>query len=174
MRAAGFWQSIATLLISAAPAAAQTFREAVDLARGTEPTYLSAKANSAAQQEKSRQAFAGFLPEITATANTSSNHRDYLTRDGLIPPTVDTYNSHYGQINVTQPLWRSSNSIAMRQAEMVVSQADYQLAAAEQDLLARFVAAWCDTMSARDSILFYTRQADRKSTRLNSSHVSIS
>ncbi len=159
MRAAGFWQTIATLLIFAAPASAQTFREAVDLARSTEPTYLSAKANSAASQEKSRQAFAGFLPQVTATANTSSNHRDYLTRDGQVPPTVDTYNSHYGQINVTQPLWRSSNSIAMRQAEMVVSQADYQLAAAEQDLLARFVAAWCDTMSARDSILFYTRQA---------------
>ncbi len=159
MRAAGFWQSIATLLIFAAPASAQTFREAVDLARSTEPTYLSAKASSAASQEKSRQAFAGFFPQVTATANTSSNHRDYLTRDGQIPPTVDTYNSHYGQINVTQPLWRSSNSIAMRQAEMVVSQADYQLAAAEQDLLARFVAAWCDTMSARDSVLFYTRQA---------------
>src|SRR6266568_1269874 len=145
MRAAGFWQSIATLLIFAAPAAAQTFREAVDLARGTEPTYLSAKANSAAQQEKSRQAFAGFLPEITATANTSSNHRDYLTRDGLIPPTVDTYNSHYGQINVTHPRGRSPTSTPRRRAEMVVPRPIYQLAAAKQDLPERFGAAWGDT-----------------------------
>jgi len=159
MRAAALSSLVLVLLISAAPAAAQTFREAVELARSTEPTYLGVKANSAASQEKSRQAFAGFLPQVTATANTSFNHRDYRTRDGLSPGSIDSYNSNSGQVNVTQSLWRPSNWIALRQAETVVSQADYQLAAAEQDLLARFVVSWCDTMFARDSVLFYTRQA---------------
>ncbi len=160
MRAAAVLSLILVLLSSAAPAAAQTFREAVELARTTEPTYLGAKASSAASQEKSRQAFAGFLPQVTATANTSFNHRDYRTRDGQSPSALDSYNSNNGQINVTQSLWRPSNWIALRQAETVVSQSDYQLAAAEQDLLARFVASWCDTMFARDSVLFYTRQVD--------------
>jgi len=159
MRAAALPRSILVLLISASPAAAQTFREAVELVRNTEPTYLGVKASSAASQEKSRQAFAGFLPQVTATANTSSNRRDYQTRDGQIPLAIDSYNSNNSQINVTQALWRSSNWIALRQAETVVSQADYQLAAAEQDLIARLVASWCDAMFARDSVLFYTRQA---------------
>lgn len=158
MRTAAPSSAILILLVSVAPALAQTFREAVEIARGGEPNYLGAKASSAASQEKSRQANAGLLPQVNATAAANYNHRDYHTRDGLIPFSIDYYNSNSGQISLTQPLYRPSNWIAARQAEMVVSQADYQLAAAEQDLLARFVVAWCDTMFARDSLLFYTRQ----------------
>src|SRR5258705_251419 len=149
---------ILILLVFTAPASAQTFREAVDLARSREPHDLGAQASSAASQEESRPANAGRLPHVNGTAATNYNHRDYHTRDGLIPFSIDYYNSNSGQISLTQPLYRPSNWIAARQAEMVVSQADYQLAAAEQDLLARFVTAWCDTMFARDSLLFYTRQ----------------
>src|SRR5215831_17411171 len=167
MRIALLSKSIAAAMISTT-AAAQSFREAVDLALTTEPTYLSAKASSAASQEKSRQAYAGFLPQVTANANANANHRNYQTRDGLIPGAVDQYTSHYGQIQLTQPIYRSTNPIALRQAETVVSQAYQQLLAAEQELLAKLVAAWCDTMAARDAVLFYNRQieATRRQTEI--------
>ena len=167
MRSALLSKSIVAAMLSTS-AVAQSFREAVDLALTTEPTYLSAKASSAASQEKSRQAYAGFLPQITASANANSNHRNYQTRDGLIPGAVDHYTSHYGQVNLTQPIYRATNPIALRQAETVVSQAHQQLLAAEQELLGRLVAAWCDTMAARDAVLFYNRQveATRRQTEI--------
>src|SRR5262245_58816766 len=122
MRIALLSKSIVAVMISAT-AAAQTFREAVDLALSTEPTYLSAKASSAASQEKSRQAYAGFLPQVTASASANANHRNYQTRNGIIDGAIDNYSSHSGQVNLTQPIYRSTNPIALRQAETVVSQA---------------------------------------------------
>src|SRR5215467_184051 len=100
MRRAALSSLILIPLVSAAPGFAQTFREAVELARSGEPGYLGAKASSAASQEKSRQAVAGLLPQVNATAATNYNHRDYHTRDGLIPFSIDYYNSNNGQISL--------------------------------------------------------------------------
>jgi len=140
-------------------AAGQTFSQALDLARGKEPTYLSAIANVSASRERSKQAIAGLLPQITASATTNANHRDYVTNDAPIPPTVDRYNSNSRQINITQPLWRHASIIASKQAQTMLSQAEQQLAAAEQELSAKLVAAWCDVMSARDNVVHSARQA---------------
>lgn len=148
------------LLAASTGAAAQTFKDAVELARTTEPAYLSAKANAAAAGERSKAAFGALLPQVSATANTNANRRDYLTRIDPAPPSqIDHYNSNNAQLQLTQPLYRPSNVIALRQAQTVVSQSDYQLAAAEQELLAKLVIAWLDTMAARDSMLFTARQA---------------
>jgi outer membrane protein len=148
-----------SLSLVAAGAGAQTFREAVELARNSEPAYLGLKANAAAAQERSKQAFAGLLPQVNATAATNVNRRDYHTRGSSTADAIDHYNSHNAQLSLTQPIIRPSNVIALRQAETAVSQADYQLVAAEQDLLAKLVQSWFDAMSARDSVLFTTRQA---------------
>lgn len=139
-------------------AAAQTFREAVELARGSEPAYLAARASAAAAHERSKIAFAGLLPQITATAATNANRRDYETRGQ--PPTtaIDNFNGNSAQINLTQPLYRPSNVIAVRQAEAALTQSGFQVVAAEQELLARLVVAWFDAMSARDEMLHATRQ----------------
>ena len=153
-------QSTLLLLAASGGAPAQTFRDAVELARTTEPTYLGAKASAAAAEERTRIAFGGLLPQVTATAATNANRRDYVTRiEPASPSQIDHYNSNNAQLQVTQPLYRPSNLIALRQAETVASQSDYQLAAAEQELLAKLVVAWFDTMAARDSMLFTARQA---------------
>ncbi len=151
----------ALLLVAASTGApAQTFRDAVELARTTEPTYLSAKANAAAAGERSKVAFGALLPQISATAATNANRRDYVTRsDPASASQIDQYNSNNAQLQLTQPIYRPSNLFALRQAETVVSQSGYQLAAAEQELLAKLVTAWFDTMAARDSMLFTARQA---------------
>jgi outer membrane protein len=139
-------------------AAAQTFREAVERARATEPGYLAAQAGAAAAQQRSKIAFGGLLPQISATAGTNSNRRDYDQRS--LPPTtsIDNFNGNSAQINLTQPLYRPSNLIALRQAEAALVQSGFQVLAAEQELLARLVVAWFDAMSARDAMLYATRQ----------------
>lgn len=155
MRAAEFFLSLSLLLL-AAHASAQTFREAVELARTTEPVFLATKATTAAAQERTKQAAAGLLPLVNATASTNTNRRDYhQVGDSFI----DTYNSNSAEFRLTQPLWRRANVFALRQAETAASQAEYQLVAAEQELLSKLVTSWFDAMSARDSMTFTARQA---------------
>ena len=163
MTRGGFLQPLLLALISTAVAnvaSAQTFGEALELARATEPAYLGAKANAAAAQQRSKAAFGGLLPQVSATASSNTNRRDYTTKtEPFVPQSVDYYNSNNAQLNLTQPLYRPSNLAALRQAEAGVTQADYQVAAAEQELLLKLVSAWFEVMSARDSLLFATRQA---------------
>lgn len=139
-------------------AEALTLSQALTLALSNEPTYLAAKAVAAASHERSRQALAGMLPLVTASAVTNSDRRNYLTRGSTIPAADDAFNNNTQQITLTQPLWRHANFIAVKQSKSVVSQNEYLLAAARQDLYAKLIAAWCDTMLARDVISFNQRQ----------------
>lgn len=148
----------ASIGLAVLPACALSLADAVVLARQTDPTYLSARANLSASREKSGQAVANLLPQVSVTANTNANRRTYVTRDSPIPEAKDEYNSKSAQLSVTQPLWRSANRIAVTQADAAVAQADFQLAAAEQDLLVRLAQAWFDVMSARDTVAFTERQ----------------
>jgi outer membrane protein len=147
------------LALFATGSPAQTFREAVELARTSEPVYLGIKASAVAAQERSKQAFAGLLPQVNAEAATNANRRDYQTRGSVIPDSIDHYNSNTAQLKLTQPIYRPSNVSALRQAESGASQADFQMRAAEQELLSKLVSSWLDAMFARDSVLFSARQA---------------
>ncbi|HEU0187730.1 MAG TPA: TolC family outer membrane protein [Gallionellaceae bacterium] len=140
------------------PVHALTLAEAVELARRNDPVFLSAQANASASHERSSQATANLLPQISATANTIDNRRTYEVRDVDLPPTEDRYNSNSAQLNLTQPLWRHANWIAGSQAEAAAAQADLQRVAAEQDLLVRLGQAWFDAMLARDVVTFCNSQ----------------
>lgn len=150
------WRSLLMVvgIVAATPTWALSLAEAIVLARQSDPTFLSAQASLSASQQRSSQALGALLPQITATANTTGNRRDYVTRDSPVPPSDDGYNGKGGQVSLTQPLWRRSNWIALSQSNVAVSQADYQLAAAEQDLLVRLTQAWFDVMLARDVVMF--------------------
>jgi outer membrane protein len=146
-------------IATATPAWSLSFAEAIVLARQTDPTFLSAQANLSASHERSIQAVGALFPQVTATVNTTTNRRNYATRDSVIPPANDQYNSNNAQVNLTQPLWRRANWIAVNQADAAASQADYQLAAAQQDLLVRLGQAWFDVMLARDVVVLTGGQA---------------
>jgi outer membrane protein len=136
---------------------AQTFGDAVRLARTTEPNYLAARAAASGAHERRKIALGGVLPQLNATASTNSNYREYES-DRIPPPIIDHFKSNSAQLSLTQPLYRPANMAALRQATNAASQSDYQLAAAEQELLARLATAWFDVMAARDATLFATRQ----------------
>ncbi len=142
-------------IVAATPAWPLSLAEAITLARQSDPTYLSAQAGLTASQERSSQALGALLPQVTASGNTTANRRNYETRDNpFIPPADDKYNSKGGQVSLTQPLYRRANWIALIQSNAAVSQADFQLAAAEQELLVRLSQAWFDVMLARDVVVF--------------------
>lgn len=153
-------------LLLAWPVAALNLTEAVQLALRSDPIYLSAQANARASHERTSQATANLLPQVSATANTIYNRRSYQVRDGDQTVTEDRYNSNNAQLNVTQPLWRHANWIARTQATAAAAQADYQRAAAEQDLLLRLAQAWFDMMLARDVVFLSRTQVDAAKQQL--------
>lgn len=157
-----------TLLLVAQAATALTLKEAVELAMSNDPTFLAAQANLNVSRERAEQAVAGLFPQITASASTTSNRRKYALQSNP-PPTntpTENYNSNSAQLNLTQPLWRHNSIIAMTQADLAVSQADFQLIAAAQDLLVRLSQSWFDTMQARDSVIAAEAQVNAAQQQL--------
>ncbi|UUZ69413.1 TolC family outer membrane protein [Polaromonas sp. P2-4] len=141
-----------------APAWSLTLTDALGLARRTDPQFLIAQANLAGAHERVGQAFGALWPQVSISANTTGNRRNYQVLDSSQPPARDHYNSNGAQITVTQPLWRRANRIAIAQADATVLQAEYQFAAAEQDLLVRLAQAWFDVMLSRDVVVFNSGQ----------------
>lgn len=142
----------ASIVTSTNPVHALTLNDAIEQALHNDPTYLAAQANADASRARSSQAFARLMPQLTASANTNDNRRDYNllnSRGNSIP---EHYNSHGAQVNLTQPLLHAEKYLALNQADLQVNQADYQLAAAEKDLLMRLVQAWLDIRQARDVV----------------------
>jgi outer membrane protein len=137
---------------------AQSLSELLALALGGEPTYLEAKTGIDTAKAKADQAFGALLPQVTASVGTHTNNRDYVTRSSTVPEAKDRYNSHSTQVNLTQPIWNYANYVGLQQAKNVLAQANYQLAAAEQDLFAKLVTAWFDVLAARDSVQFTAQQ----------------
>ncbi|KAF0200245.1 MAG: TolC family type I secretion outer membrane [Gallionellaceae bacterium] len=135
---------------------AMTLTEAVELAWSNDPTYLAAKASLHVSYERTNEAVAGLLPQLTVSANTTANLREY-NQHTQPPPAVaspiERFNSNSAQLNLTQPLWKRSSTIAMTQANFALGQAKYQLNAAAQDLLIKLAQAWFDVMQARDGTM---------------------
>ena len=147
---------------------AQPLVDIYEAALSHEPAYLSAVANLTASQERSKQAFSGLMPQLSASMSTNINHRTYITYGTSLPPDTDQYNSNSRQLNFTQPVWRHANNIAVSQAESSVKQAQQQLITAEQELAVKVVTAWCELMAARDTLTFavYQLQASEEALRI--------
>lgn len=128
-----------------------TLGEAVNLAVQNDPIYLAAQANLNVSRERSTQALSALLPRLDASANSTHNRRNYSYELPVNTNLLEKYNSNAVQLNLTQPLWQRAKYISLTQADIVVQQADYQLAAAGQDLLVRLSQAWFDVMQARDA-----------------------
>lgn len=141
------------------PAHALTLTEALALARDSDPTLRSVASDFTVAQERAAQAAAARRPQLTATVTRGWNHRDYATRseDTLFFPntnSVDSYDSDSQQLRLTVPVWHVANWVATVQAEQVISQAQLQRVAAEQDVLVRLAQAWFDVMQAQDNLVY--------------------
>jgi outer membrane protein len=136
-----------------------TFTDALELARKNDPTFMGARADYQAAQERSKIAFSALLPQLNISGNTAQNDRKYVTSG--TPETTDAqkFNTNNAQINLTQALWRRAERIASTQAGLAAQQGEDRAIAAEHDLFVRFLQAWFDVMSARDNIYFTAKQS---------------
>ena len=129
---------------------AASLQELLNKARTTEPAYMLARANSNVAKAKREQTLGALLPQISISAGTNENARDYKTRNPNVPQASDEYGSEYFSINLTQAIINPASLHAFRQSNTVLQQAEMELRAAEQTLILNLTTAWFDWLAAID------------------------
>lgn len=121
----------------------------VDEALEQDPTYQAAEAEFRARREVLPQAKADYLPQLSFSYQYSSKYQT-VHESGSIPAGNYDVPGYNLSLNLTQPVYRRANLIAIDQAEVAVEQAKLALLAAEQDLIMRLSTAYLDVLAARD------------------------
>jgi outer membrane protein len=145
--------SVAFVFATAAvPAAGEDLLQIYREAQGTDPAIAAAKANWQAVQEKAPQARAGLLPNVSASGNANLTNYDATIKSD---PQVDinrNFHQYTAIFSASQPLFRYQNLVLYDQAKQQVSQADYVLSVAQQDLIVRVAVVYFDILLAQFNI----------------------
>jgi len=140
------------LTFACAPARAgdllQVWRAAVE----HDAQFASARAQLAAGREKLPQGRAGLLPSVNLAASTVWNDLESQRRNAGAPSVGARYNTNGWSVQLTQPLLRWQNWLAYQQAELAVTLAEQQFAAARQDLVLRVAQAYFDVLAAQEAL----------------------
>ncbi len=140
------------LAVAAGPAAAEDLLQIYRDAQGADPGIAAAKAQWQATQEKVPQARAGLLPNVTASGNVSLNDGDATIKTD---PQIDinrNFHQYNAIVSASQPLFRYQNWVLLDQARQQVTQAEYILGVAQQDLIIRVAVAYFDILLAQFNI----------------------
>jgi len=144
--------------IAAGGAAGEDLLQIYRDAQKSDPQLASARASWEATQEKMPQARAGLLPNVSATGAANYNNYDFHAQTD---PATD-FNRNYYQSNLTvsasQPLYRYQNVVLYDQARQQVTQADYTLVIAQQDLIIRTATAYFDVLLAEFNVELAAQQ----------------
>jgi outer membrane protein len=144
---------LALLTLGAAPVRAQTLVDLFELARGSDATYQSARAQYEANLARSDQSRALILPSASASGGASRNMFDNST-----PAFERNYNALTASIGASQPLYRPANWAGYEQGMKLVDAARAQLVVAEQELVIRVGQAYFDVLAAQDTLAFVKAQ----------------
>jgi outer membrane protein len=140
------------LAFAALPAAGEDLLQIYREAQRNDPAIASAKASWDATQERAPQARAGLLPNVAATGSVNATNYDATIKSD---PQVDinrNFNQYAAGISASQPLFRYQNLVLYDQAKQQVTQADYVLSVAQQDLIIRVSVAYFDILLAEFNI----------------------
>jgi outer membrane protein len=136
----------------AGPAAGEDLMQIYREAQKSDPGIAAAKAQWEATQEKVPQARAGLLPNVTASGLAGLNNYDATIKSD---PQLDinrNFNQFTAIVSASQPLYRYQNWVLLDQAKQQVTQADYVLGVAQQDLIIRVAVAYFDILLAQFNI----------------------
>ena len=140
--------ALCTPTASAAEDLMDIYREA----QQNDPVVAAARANWQATQERTPQALAGLLPNVSLSASTNYNY--FGTNIDSDPHVNLNRNFAFGGLTVSaaQPLYRYANTVAYSQAVEQVRQADYTLESAREDLIVRVAVAYFDVLLAQFNV----------------------
>lgn len=139
--------SIASVIaVSAMPARAETLRDALALAYQTNPTIRAERARLDAIRESKAQAWAGALPQISASGSYSKIDSTQTSNFTGTPQTLDSkLDTLTAGVNAEQPVFTGfRNYNAIKQAGARVRAGGAQLIGVEQQILRDVAAAYFD------------------------------
>jgi outer membrane protein len=98
------------------------------------------------------QARAGLLPQVSAQGQANVNY--YEAQFGTSPKTNVSQNYGFGSLvfSASQPLYRPQNVVVLDQAREQVTQSDFSLGLAQQDLIIRTTVAYFDVLLAEFNV----------------------
>lgn len=137
--------SIAAIMLALAPPAqAETLHDALALAYETNPTIRAERARLKAVRETKAQAWAGALPQLTASGSYSRVDSTQTLNFGDGPVNVDNnLNTISGAVNAEQAIFTGfGNYNAIKQAEARIRAGGAQLISTEQTVLRDVAAAY--------------------------------
>jgi outer membrane protein len=112
--------------------------------------FASARAAYRAAQERVPQGRAGLLPAVNLTANW--RYTDAHQESDELGSFDQAQDSHGYSLALVQPLFRKQNFEQFGISKLQLQQAEYQLAAARQDLALRVARAYFDVLLAEDDL----------------------
>ena len=136
----------------AGPAAGEDLLQIYREAQQNDPTIAAAKYAWVAAQEKLPQARAGLLPNAQVVGNANYNNYEANIRNDAADSLSRNFGFASATVSASQPLYRKQNSVAVDQAQVFVTQADYSLSVAQQDLILRVAIAYFDVLLAQINI----------------------
>jgi outer membrane protein len=140
----------------------QIYREA----QQNDPTLAAARANWTATQERVPQARSQLLPSVSAAGTVNANEGRSTTYGDPRFVSSNVYGNSNFSISAAQPLFRAQNVVALNQAQRLVEQADYTLAASQQDLIIRVTVAYFDVLLAEVNVTLAEAQKAAVSEQL--------
>ncbi len=145
--------------LAAGPAAAEDLLQIYREAQKSDPQLASARAGWEATQEKVPQARAGLLPSVSASGAANVNRYTFSAGGGESGLDVnrDFYQSSL-TVSASQPLYRYQNVVVYDQAKQLVTQSDYTLVLAQQDLIIRTAVAYFDVLLAEFNVELAAQQ----------------
>jgi|SRR5688572_19447590 len=140
----------------------QIYREA----QQNDPSLAAARSVWAATQERVPQARAGLLPSVSAAGSVNANEGRFKTYTDPTAVSGNVFAASNFSISAAQPLFRAQNVVAFSQAQRLVEQADYTLAAAQQDLIIRVTVTYFDVLLAEVNVTLVETQKAAVSEQL--------
>jgi outer membrane protein len=126
----------------------QIYREA----QKQDPLIAAARSQWEATQERVPQARAGLLPSLSAQGQANVNYYD--AQFNTDPKAKVSQNYGFGSLvfSASQPLYRPQNVVVLDQAREIVTQSDFTLGIAQQDLIIRTAVAYFDVLLAEFNV----------------------
>jgi outer membrane protein len=132
-------------------AQADSLYEIYQLAQERDPTLRAAAAARDATLEVKPQSRSGLLPNIGLGGDVSRNMYDERNpAPGVTNPVYSTNQTY--SLNLTQPVFRWDRWVALEQADNVVTQAQANYGAAEQELMVRVSERYFAVLGAMDAL----------------------
>jgi outer membrane protein len=140
------------LAVAATAAPAEDLLQIYREAQKQDPAIAAARSLWEATQERVPQARASLLPSLSAQGQANGNYVDQ--RINVNPSVSVSQNYGFGNLvfSASQPLYRPQSVVALDQAREQVTQSDFTLGIAQQDLIVRTAVAYFDVLLAEFNI----------------------